>query len=116
MTLTFERLSRMAMELPGVEVGTAFGAPTYKVGRKSLFYWNGDHGCPVFKVDFDERDFLIEADPETFFTTDHHRNWPCVLARPDRVDIDWVRRNLERVWRAQAPKTLRKAHDEGVKQ
>ena len=47
-----------------------------------ILYWNAQHDCPVFKVDFEERDFLIEADPETFFTTDHHRPWPMVLARP----------------------------------
>ena len=51
-----------------------------------ILYWNAGHDCPVFKVDREERDFLIEADPATFFTTDHHRPWPLVLARPERLD------------------------------
>lgn len=68
-----------------------------KVGKTFLFYWNGDHGCPVFKLGFDERDFLIEVDPETFFTTDHRRNWPSVLG-------------------VQAPKKILKAYDPGINQ
>lgn len=116
MSLTLQALLELARELPGIEEGTAFGILSVKVGKKSLFYWNPTHDCPVFKVDFDERDFLIEADPETFFTTDHHRNWPCVLARSDRVDIGWVRENLKRVWRVQAPKKLLRAYEVSIKQ
>ena len=74
-------------------------------------FWNPTHDCPVFKVPVEERDFLIEADPETFFTTDHHRPWPLVLARPDRLDAGWARANIERVWRAQAKKRTLKAWD-----
>ena len=82
--LTAERLQDIALELPGTERGTAWGQPVVKVGRTSLYFWNPKWG-PVFGMDFDTRDFWIEADPETFFTTDHHRNYPCVLARPERV-------------------------------
>ncbi len=62
---------------------------------------------------FEERDHLIEMDPDTFFTTDHHRPYPMVLAHPDRLDIEWARENLTRVWRAQAKKAVVKAWDAG---
>ena len=65
----------------------------------------------MFKVPIEERDFLIEADPETFFTTDHHRPWPLVLARPERLDPGWARANIERVWRAQ----VEEAHAQGLR-
>lgn len=29
-----------------------------------------------------------------------------VLVRPERLDLDWARHNLVRVWRAQAPKRV----------
>ncbi len=110
--LSHDRLIAIALELPAAERGTAWGQAVVKVGKKSLFYWNPTWNAPVFMVDFDTRDFLIEADPETFFTTDHHRNWPCVLARPDTVDEGWVREQLKRAWRAVATKTLQKQHPE----
>ena len=110
--MTLPALLDVARDLPGVEEGLLFGSPTIKIGKTSLFYWSPRHDCPVFRVDFEERAFLIEVDPETFFTTKYYRKWPCVLARPDKVDIGWVRENLRRAWRAQAPKTLLKAHAE----
>jgi len=30
---------------------------------------------------FEQRDAMIAEDPETYFTTDHHRPYPWVLAR-----------------------------------
>ncbi len=81
------------------------------MGKTPLSYWKPDHACPVFKVGFDERDFLIEADPDTFFTTDHHRNYPCVLARCEGLDEDWVRVRLKTLWLAKASKTLRKSFE-----
>jgi hypothetical protein len=62
-------------------------------------------------VDFEERDCLIAAEPETFFTTDHHRPGPMVLARPAGLDPGWARANIERVWRAQAKKRTLKAFE-----
>jgi hypothetical protein len=65
----------------------------------------------VFKVPFEEREFLIEIDPKTFFLTPHYRNYPMVLVRPEKLDSDWARANLIKVWRAQAPRRLLKAYD-----
>ena len=65
----------------------------------------------MFKVPFEERDFLIEVDPDTFFFTPHYRNYPMVLVRPDKLDLDWARANLIKVWRAQAPRRLLEAYD-----
>jgi hypothetical protein len=36
-----------------------------------------------------------------------------VLIRPDKLDPDWARANLIKVWRAQAPKRLLKVYDAG---
>jgi hypothetical protein len=113
--LTLERLCEIALELPGTEPGDSFGAPVIRVGKKAMFYWNPKWNAPVFKMDFAERDLLLEIDPDTFFTTDHHRGYPCILAHPDKVDEGWIRENLKRVWRAQAPKKLLKEWETRVK-
>jgi hypothetical protein len=108
--LTNDRLCEMALELPATERGTAWGQPVVKVAKKSLFFWNPKYG-PVFGMDFETRDFWIEVDPDTFFTTDHHKGYPCVLARPERVPEDWVRERLKDSWRRNAPKKLQKEWD-----
>ena len=112
---TYETLRELALSLrlPGVTETVSWGQPTLKAHGKAWFFWNPKENAPVFKVPFEERDMLIENDPETFFTTDHHRKWELVLARPQRLDPDWAGENLLRVWRAQAPKKLLKEFDGG---
>jgi hypothetical protein len=65
----------MVLTLPDTEETTSWDARSFKVNGKVIVFWNPTHDCPVFKVPIEERDFLIEADPDTFFTTDHHRPW-----------------------------------------
>jgi hypothetical protein len=99
----------LALDLPGIEEA-ASRAPM-KAHGKLWFWWSPHEDAPVFKVPFKEREFLIEVDPTTFFFTPHYRNYPMVLVRPDKLDPDWARANLIKVWRAQAPKRLLKVYD-----
>lgn len=101
----------MVLALPDTVQTMSWDARSFKVNGKVILFWNPTYDCPVFKVPVEERDFLIEVDPETFFTTDHHRPHPLVLARPERVDAGWARANIERVWRAQVKKRTLKAWD-----
>jgi hypothetical protein len=100
----------LGLDLPGVKEA-ASGGPALKAHGKLWVWWSPHEDAPVFKVPFEEREFLIEVDPETFFFTPHYRNYPMVLVRPDKLDPDWARANLIRVWRSQAPKRLLKAYD-----
>lgn len=111
--VSFETLRDMVLALPGTEETTSWDARSFKVNGKVILFWNPKYDAPVFKVPPDERDFLIEADPETFFTTDHHRPHGLILARPDRLDPEWARANIARVWRAQAKKAAVRAWDAG---
>jgi hypothetical protein len=113
MAVSFEDLRDMVLALPDTVETTSWDARFFKVNGKVILYWNASHDCPVFKVPVEERDFLIEADPEIFFTTDHHRPYAMILARPDRLDPGWARANIERVWRAQVRKATLKAWDAG---
>ncbi|MDZ7872815.1 MAG: MmcQ/YjbR family DNA-binding protein [Rhizobium sp.] len=107
--ITLDTLRQIILALPTTEETTSWGAVSFKVNGKAMLFWSPTHDCPVFKVPYEERDHLIEMDPDTFFTTDHHRPHRLVLARPDRLDIEWARENLTRVWRAQAKKAVVKA-------
>ena len=79
--------------------------------RKALGLVGPHEDAPVFKVPIEEREMLVEVEPETFFFTPHYKDYPLVLVRPEKLDLDWAKANLTKVWRAQAPKRLLKAHD-----
>lgn len=101
----------LALKLPGVTEAVSWGQPCLKAHGKLWFFWSPSEDAPVFKVSFEERDMLVETDPQTFFYTDHYRSHELVLAHPERLDPEWARANLLRIWRKQAPKRLLKAFD-----
>lgn len=111
--LTYETLRdfALALELPGVTDAISWGQPCLKAHGKLWFFWSPSEDAPIFKVPHEERDMLVEADPETFFYTPHYKAHKLVLAYPDRIDFDWIRANLIRVWREQSPKRLLKTYD-----
>ncbi len=114
--LTWQALQAFALslDLPHVEKTTSWGQPTLKAHGKLWVFWSPSEDAPVFKVDsHDEREMLVEAAPETFFYTDHYKNHKLVLARPDRIEMDWIETRLIDTWRAMAPKRLLKAYDAG---
>jgi hypothetical protein len=70
-----------------------------------------DDSLVFMEVGFDERELLLEADPQTFHLTPHYAPYPTVLARLLHLDEATVRRFLERRWRKVAPKGLVKDFD-----
>ena len=109
------RALALSLKLPGIAETTSWGQPTLKAHGKLWAWWSPTEDAPVFKLPRDERDMLIEADPETFFVTDHYRAHALVLVRPDRLDANWAKVNLMRMWREMAPKKVLKAWDERLK-
>lgn len=111
--LTWDRLRDFArtFDLPNVEDGVSWGQPNLKAHGKLWVWWSPHEDAPVFKTSFEEREFLIEMDPDTFFFTPHYKSWPLILMRPAFVRWDWIEANLKRVWRAQAKKTFLKQWD-----
>jgi len=101
----------LGLALQRVEEATTWGEPCLKAHGKLWTWWSPSEDAPVFKVPFEEREILIEAEPERFFFTPHYRSHPLVLVRPERLDLEWAKANLIRVWRAQAPKRFLKDFD-----
>jgi hypothetical protein len=52
----------------------------------------------------DERDMLLEAEPDLFFITDHYRDYPYVLMRLERAEPARFRALFETIWREKALK------------
>src|SRR5437868_7271812 len=101
----------LSLGLPGVAETTSRGKPTLKAHGKLWVWWNPHEDAPVFKVPFEEREILLEAEPGTFFVTAHDKGHLLVLVRPEKLDLEWAKANLIRVWRAQAPKRVLSAYD-----
>lgn len=110
---TWARLKALALGLglPDVEETTSWGQPTLKAHGKLWVWWSPHEDAPVFKLPVEERDFLVEAAPDIFFVTPHYKPHALVLVRPERLDPEWAKANLLRVWRAQAPKRRLTAYD-----
>jgi hypothetical protein len=104
--LNFQSAREIALALPGVEEGTCYGTPAFRVRGKFLARLKEDGDSLVVKIDFDTRDILLQADPETFYTTPHYAGHPSVLVRLSKVDRDDLARLLEDAWRQSAPKRL----------
>jgi hypothetical protein len=111
--MTFDDVRTIALAWPGVEDETSYGTPALKVKGKGLARLREDgETLVVIGVNLDERDMLMEAEPDIFFITDHYRDWPTVLVRLPRAEPDMIKGLLFRRWQAVAPKKLVKAFEE----
>jgi len=104
--VSYEAMRRLALALPGVEEGTCYGTPAWRVAGK-LFARLREDGALVLRTDLDERERLMSSDPEAFYVTDHYLAYPWVLVRLSNVRRDRLRALIDSAWRRSAPKTLR---------
>lgn len=108
--VSFEDVRALALALPGSEEGTSYGTPAWRV-RGKLFARIHDSGeALVVRVDLDERELAMAADPETFFITDHYRDHPMMLVRLDHVMRAQLADVIAESWRRMAPKRLLALH------
>lgn len=53
-----------------------------------------------------DKEALLAADPEEFFTEPHYDGFPAVLVRLDAVSLDELEELITEAWLAQAPRDL----------
>jgi hypothetical protein len=94
--LPLSTIRKVALSFPGVEEGTSYGTPAFKLRKKLLVRLHQDGRSLVLKVGDATRDHLLQADPDTFFITDHYRGYPYVLAHLDRLSAADLRKLIER--------------------
>ena len=104
--VTFETVRQVALALPGVEEGTSYGTPAWKVKGKLFARQHQDGESLVISVDFDQREMLMAEQPETFYITDHYLNYPWILVRLTKVRADQLPDLLRQSWRRAAPRRL----------
>lgn len=92
---TFDDARKMALALPGAEERMSYGVPAFYV-RGKMFACQPSHksaepGSLVVRIDFNRRAELLEADPDTYYITEHYEAYTTVLVRLKRVHRDALR-------------------------
>jgi hypothetical protein len=101
--ISFDTVREMGLALPDVEEGTVYGSPALKVRGKMFaclaIHRSADPDSLAVRIDFDQREELMAADPSTYYLTDHYVNYPVMLVRLTRVHHDALRDLLLMAWR-----------------
>ncbi len=105
--VTYETVRKIALAFPGVEEGTSYGTPALKVKGKLFVRLREDPDSLVIKMPFDQREELMAADPETYYITDHYRDYEWMLIRLSKVHPDALRDLLQGAYRAAKPSKRR---------
>src|SRR4029453_10647701 len=99
----FDAVREIALGLPRVEEGTTYGSPAFKLEGKMFaclaVHRSAEPDTLVVRMDVDERDGLIAAEPKTYYLTDHYVDYPCVLVRLTPVRHAALRDLLLMGWR-----------------
>jgi hypothetical protein len=109
---TFATVRKIGLALPGVENGTAYGAPALKLNGQLLACMATNKAAEpdtlVVIVDFAPRDELIAAEPDVYYLKDHYVDYACVLVRLRRIPADALRDLLLMSWQFVNSKGKRK--------
>jgi uncharacterized protein YeaO (DUF488 family) len=98
----WEQVRALALSFPGVSEGTSYGAPAFLLDGKFFSRFNEKEQALVVHAEAALRDALLAGKPETYFTTDHYRNYPAVLARLPQLALSELSALYEAHFRAKA--------------
>lgn len=113
----FALVKAVGLTLPDVEAVTRYdGSPALKARGCFMAglatHESAEPGTLVVRMGLEERDYLIEDAPETYYLTDSYRRYPVILVRLANVNRDALRDLLSVSWRltiAKSGKARRKA-------
>ena len=106
---TFETVRTVGLALPDVEATTRYdGSPVLKRGGSFMAglatHPSAEPDTLVVRADYEEREWLIEDAPETYYLTEYYRRYPLLLVRLSRVDRGALRDLLSVSWRLTSEK------------
>lgn len=108
----FARVRSMGLALSGTEESTSWGSPSLK--REGTLYAvmashkSAEPETLVVILPIAQRDDIIDADPHSYYLTEHYVNYPSLLVRLRRVGDDALRDLLLAAWRLAGEKKARK--------
>ena len=109
----WDTVREIALAFPEVEAASS-GRVAFSVRGKG-FAWEArerDGGGLAVRVDRDDKQLFLDANPDVYFTSPHYNGYPAVQIRVETIDPDELRERLEDAWLIQAPKRLAAAYVE----
>jgi hypothetical protein len=117
---TQANVRRIAMALPGVEESNErFAFSVTNKGKSKGFVWLWmervvpkkprvpNPGVIAVRVaNLGQKEALLSADPDKFFTEPHYNGFPAVLVRLKAVNVADLKVLIAEAWRCQAPAEL----------
>jgi hypothetical protein len=93
------RVRRITARMEGVEEGTTFGFPAFRIGGKAFAWFpkkkEVEPGSLGVRISILDRDHLIASDPERYYLTPHYADYTAVLVRVDLLTDQQLRVLLE---------------------
>jgi hypothetical protein len=103
----WKTVREIALSFPGVEEATR-GRIAFSVHGKG-FAWEArerDGGGLAVRVDRDEKQLFLDANPDAYFSSPHYAGYPGVQIRLEHISREELQERLEDAWLIQAPKRL----------
>lgn len=103
-TTAFDVVKAVGLTLPQVEAATKYdGSPVLKVRGVFMaglaMHHSAEPDTLVVRADLDDRHWLLDEAPDTYYLTDYYDNHPVVLVRLSRIDRDALHDLLSVSWR-----------------
>ena len=108
-SIYLEFVRKLVAHLPGVNEKLCFETPAFYAGDKLFARFKEDGETLVIYTE--ERERWMENDPETFFITDHYKNYKYMLIALGSVKKSVLTELLTEAWKKRAAKRLLKEFD-----
>ena len=108
---TWDTVRELALAFPEVEASSS-DRVAFSVHGKG-FAWEArerDGGGLAVRVDRDEKELILESNPDVYFTSPHYTGFPAVQIRVEAIEREELHERLEDAWLIQAPKRLAAAY------
>ena len=114
----FDRVAAIGRRLPGATLETKYdGSPVLRVGgcffAGIAAHPSAEPGSIVVRSELEDREWLLDDAPDTYYVTDYYRPYPIVLARLAHLGDDALGDLLSASRRLAMVKARRRAGSRG---
>ena len=94
----WDSVMAFGLTLRGTEPSTSYGRPAVRVRGKAFLFPGRERGSFAVMAPIEEKELLMETEPETFWETDHYRGYPAVLVRFGSANPERIENVIRRAW------------------
>jgi hypothetical protein len=109
--IDFDKVREIALTLPDIEASESPRGPSLKMHGKLMacpaIHRSAEPDSLMVRVDSEQRERLMAAEPDTYYVTEHYIKHPAVLVRLSRISLDSLANLLGISWRFLAERNAR---------